>query len=125
MHRTEDMLRLLTNLSFHYPQAGYSPAQMMTIAEDWAEDFAAFPLQVVQRAFTNARRECVYFPSTARLLELCRRADTEFDLYKQSLSLDYSEDPNSAENRERGLKNCKAIVARLRHQAFPLSTSSQ
>lgn len=108
------MLRLLTNLSFHYPQVGHSPAHMMAVAEDWAEDFAPFPLQVVQRAVKYARRECVYFPSTAKLLELCRRADIEFDLHQQSLRLDYSEDPNSAENRERGLKHCADIVARLK-----------
>jgi hypothetical protein len=111
------MLKLLTNLSLHYPQAGHSPAQMMALAEDWAEDFAAYPLQVVQRAVTCARRECLYFPSTAKLLELCRRADTEFELYQQSMRLDYSEDPNSPENRARGLKGCEAILKRIRGQS--------
>ena len=125
MHRQEDMLKLLTSLSLHYPLAGYSPAQMMAIAEDWSEDFGAFPLQVVQRAFTYARRECAYFPSTAKLLELCRRADREFELHQQSLRLDYSEDPNSEENRERGLKNCAQIMARLRSQAFPITIGVQ
>lgn len=119
------MLKLLTSLSLHYPLAGYSPAQMMAIAEDWSEDFGAFPLQVVQRAFTYARRECAYFPSTAKLLELCRRADREFELHQESLRLDYSEDPNSDENRERGLKNCAQIMARLRSQAFPITIGVQ
>ena len=124
MHRKEDMLKLLTSLCLHYPQVGHSPAHMVAIAEDWAEDFSCFPLQVVQRAITYARRECVYFPSTAKLLEICRRADGELERYQQSLRLDYFEDPNSAENCERGLKHCAVIMAKLREQTFTSPSSA-
>ena len=114
MHRTEDMLRILTGLSLHFPQAGRSAAQIAALAQDWADDLANFPLAVVERGAKYARRESEFFPSTARFMEFCRRACTEYDLHRQSLLPAPAEDPDSEENRQRGLKNCAAILARLR-----------
>ena len=43
------MLRILTALNLHFPQAGRSPEEMLSLAEDWAEDFAAFPMPVMEQ----------------------------------------------------------------------------
>lgn len=111
------MLRIMTSLALHFPQGGRSPAQMAALAEDWAEDFAGFPLPVIERGAKYARRECEHFPSTARLMEFCRRAHTEYDLHVQAALPAPVEDPDSPENRERGKRACAAIQARLRRGA--------
>ena len=114
MHRTEDMLRILTGLSLHFPQAGRSAAQIAALAQDWADDLAGFPLAVVERGAKYARRESEFFPSTARFMEFCRRAYNEYDLHRQALLPAPVEDADSEENRQRGLKYCAAILNRLR-----------
>ena len=114
MHRTEDMLRILTGLTLHFPQAGRSAAQIAALAQDWTDDLAGFPLAVVERGAKYARRESEYFPSTARFMEFCRRAHNEYDLHRQALLPAPVEDADSEENRQRGLKYCAAILARLR-----------
>ena len=50
MHNLDFMLQTLVNLALHYPQAGRTPAQLRILAEDWAEDLAAFPRDIVERA---------------------------------------------------------------------------
>ena len=47
MHNLDFMLQTLVNLALHYPQAGRTPAQLRILAEDWAEDLAAFPLSLI------------------------------------------------------------------------------
>ena len=66
MHNLDFMLQTLVNLALHYPQAGRTPAQLRILAEDWAEDLAAFPRDIVERAVKAHRRESPYFPSVAR-----------------------------------------------------------
>ena len=50
MHNLDFMLQTLVNLALHYPQAGRTPAQLRILAEDWAEDLAAFPRDIVEQA---------------------------------------------------------------------------
>ena len=51
------MLRLLTCLAAHYPSAGYDDATLVLLAEDWAEDLAGYPPDVLAEAVRRARRE--------------------------------------------------------------------
>ena len=65
------MLQTLVNLALHYPQAGRTPAQLRILAEDWAEDLAAFPRDIVERAVKAHRRESPYFPTVADIWRRC------------------------------------------------------
>lgn len=56
---------------WHYPQAGRTPAQLRVLAEDWAEDLAAFPRDIVERAVKAHRRESPYFPTVADIWRRC------------------------------------------------------
>ena len=56
MHNLDFMLQTLVNLALHYPQAGRTPAQLRILAEDWAEDLAAFPRDIVEWALKAHRR---------------------------------------------------------------------
>lgn len=56
---------------WHYPQAGRTPAQLRILAEDWAEDLAAFPRDIVERAVKAHRRESPYFPTVADIWRRC------------------------------------------------------
>ena len=51
------MLQLLTGLAAHYPLAGYDDATLVLLAEDWAEDLAGYPVDVLVEAAKRARRE--------------------------------------------------------------------
>ena len=71
MHNLDFMLQTLVNLALHYPQAGRTPAQLRVLAEDWAEDLAAFPRDIVERAVKAHRRESPYFPTVADIWRRC------------------------------------------------------
>ncbi|MFR4119697.1 MAG: hypothetical protein ACLT2T_13320 [Bilophila wadsworthia] len=71
MHNLDFMLQTLVNLALHYPQAGRTPAQLRILAEDWAEDLAAFPRDIVERAVKAHRRESPYFPTVADIWRRC------------------------------------------------------
>ena len=91
MHNLDFMLQTLVNLALHYPQAGRTPAQLRILAEDWAEDLAAFPRDIVERAVKAHRRESPYFPTVADIWRRCealRRgleavSYTHLDVYKR------------------------------------------
>ena len=70
-HNLDFMLQTLVNLALHYPQAGRTPAQLRILAEDWAEDLAAFPRDIVERAVKAHRRESPYFPTVADIWRRC------------------------------------------------------
>lgn len=44
---------------------------MRILAEDWAEDLAAFPPEIVERAVKRYRRESPYFPTVADIWKRC------------------------------------------------------
>lgn len=69
MHKLDDMLDLLSALTLHYPQARYTDAQMAALAQDWAEDLEAYPLDVLQEAARDLRRREQYFPTLARIID--------------------------------------------------------
>ena len=62
MHNLDFMLQTLVNLALHYPQAGRTPAQLRILAEDWAEDLAAFPRDIVERAGKGTSPRIPVFP---------------------------------------------------------------
>ena len=52
-------------------EIGRTPAQLRILAEDWAEDLAAFPRDIVERAVKAHRRESPYFPTVADIWRRC------------------------------------------------------
>ena len=117
MHRVSDMLRILTALNLHFPQGGRSPEEMQSLAQDWAEDFAAFPMPVMQQAVKNCRRNQDFFPTTHQMLEYCAKARGDLDRYQQRMALP-APDMTEAANLERGKKQCAAILEKLRLRGF-------
>lgn len=63
------MLELLTSLALHYPQARYTNDELKALALDWAEDLAAYPLDVLREATRDLRRSERYFPTVARVID--------------------------------------------------------
>ncbi len=106
------MLRLAARLSLHYPQSGRSAAELAALARDWCDDLAPFPLEVVERGFIYARRECRWFPSTAQVVEFCARAMGELRRHQERLAL-AAPDGDWDENAARGLRWCELIRSRL------------
>lgn len=69
-HDRETMLtKILVPLALHYPQAGYTPAQLTVLADDWCEDLAGYSMPVLQEALKKARRCERFFPSVAVMIE--------------------------------------------------------
>lgn len=115
MHSREDMLNLLMRLNLHYPQNGRAASELAALALDWAEDMAPYPMPVLERALLYARRESRWFPSTAQMLEFCRRAMGEYVRHQERLALMQPEGDMEA-NIERGRRWTALILARLRGQ---------
>ena len=68
---------ILVPLSLHYPQAGYSPAHLSALAEDWCEDLAQYSIDVVKAAVTRARRKEVFFPNVATITQYAQLVQRE------------------------------------------------
>lgn len=111
------MLRILTALNLHFPQGGRSPEEMQSLAQDWAEDFEAFPMPVMQQAVKNCRRNQDFFPTTHQMLEYCAKAKGELERYSQRMALP-APDMTETANVERGKQQCAAILERLRRHSF-------
>ena len=114
MHDSQEILRLLVRLSLHYPQSGRTASELAALSLDLAQDLAPFPLAVIERGMTYARRESRWFPSTAQLVEFCARAMGELRRYEQRKALAAPE-PDWEANAQRGLRWCAVIRERLRH----------
>lgn len=65
MRNLDFMLQTLVNLVLYYLQTGRMPARLWIPAEDWAEDLAAFPRDIVEWAARTHRRESPYLPTVA------------------------------------------------------------
>ena len=116
MHDSQEILRLLARLSLHYPQSGRPASELAALAADWVDDMAPFPKPVLERALLYARREARWFPSTAQMLDFCRRAMGEYMRHQERLALMQPEGDMEA-NIERGRRWTALITARLRAQA--------
>jgi len=114
MHDSQEMLKLLARLSLHFPQSGRTAAELAALSFDLAEDLAPFPLPVVERGFTYARRESRWFPSTAQLVEFCARAMGELRRFEERQAL-LAPEPDWEANAQRGLRWCAIIRQRLGH----------
>lgn len=118
MHEPNDIIRLLARLNLHFPRSGgRTAAELAVLADDLASDLAPWPFEVVERAFVCARRECAWWPSTARLRELCARCADELERQQQRQQVPALEMTDEA-NIERGRRWCAVIVERLRRQGF-------
>ena len=68
-HSKESMLAdILAPLALHYPQAGYSPAHLSALADDWCEDLDCYPMDALKKALRMARTRERYFPCIAVFL---------------------------------------------------------
>lgn len=63
------LVDILTPLSLYFPQSGYSAAHLAALADDWCEDLAEFPADVLVDAVKNLRRKEHYFPTLARMID--------------------------------------------------------
>ena len=113
MHDSQEILRLLVRLSLHYPQSGRTASELAALSLDLAQDLAPFPLAVIERGMTYARRESRWFPSTAQLVDFCAKAMGELRRFEQQKALS-APDPDWEENAVRGLRWCELIRERLR-----------
>lgn len=107
-----ELLRTLTALNLHFPQAGRTPDELMQLARDWAEDLSAFDARVLDQAVKMARRELEFFPSTRQMIELCSRAKGELDRWRERNALPAPEQ-NFEAICEIGLKRIAEIKANL------------
>ena len=112
MLRETDLLRIVTALNLHFPQAGRSPQELQSLAQDWCEDLANFSPQVIAQAVKLARRELDFFPSTRQMIEFCGRAQGELDRWQARQALPAPEMAFDAVC-ETGLKRIAEIKARL------------
>lgn len=107
-----ELLRSLTALNLHYPQAGRSPQELQSLAQDWQEDLAQFSPQVIAQAVKFARRELDYFPTTRQMIELCARAKGELERWQARQALPAPEMAFESVC-ETGLKRIAEIKAKL------------
>ncbi len=57
---------------------------MRILAEDWAEDLAGFPPDVVERAVKAHRRESPYFPTVADIWKRCGALRRELEARREA-----------------------------------------
>ena len=107
-----EMLRCLTALSLHFPQASRSPEELMIIARDWTEDLEGFSPQAVNQAVKLAIRELNFFPTTRQMIELCSRAQGDVDRLQARNALPAPE-PKFEDVCELGKRRIAEIKARL------------
>ncbi len=110
MHdRNEMLLDILAPLALHYPQAGYTPAQLHILADDWCEDLAAYPMPLLRNVLRNLRRRERYFPCVATMLDYAAAAAQESAMTAHAL-------PSAArspdEQRELNLQWTRRILDR-------------
>lgn len=106
------MLHLLSGLLVHYPSAGYDRAALALLAEDWAEDLAGYPVDVLVEAAKRARREERYFPNVAVMRDYAGQVAADIRVREQRYVLPESLPDEHAE-RERCLDRLAEIRARM------------
>ncbi len=103
MHRhdlTAMLADILTPLALHYPQAGYSPAHLATLAEDWCEDLAGYDMDTILVAAKKARSTERYFPNVAVMLDYCALVDNHLPPIL-ALETEFEQPPFGPEQRRR------------------------
>ena len=111
-HDPRRMLQLLTGLAAHYPSAGYDDATLVLLAEDWAEDLAGYPVDVLVEAAKRARREERYFPNVAVMRDYAGQVAADIRVREQRYALPESLPDEDAERR-RCLDRLAEIRARM------------
>ena len=106
------MLHLLTGLLVHYPSAGYDRAALERLAEDWAEDLAGYPVDVLAEAAKRARREERYFPNVAVMRDYAGQVMADIRAREQRYALPEGLPDEDAE-RARCLDRLAEIRARM------------
>ena len=117
-HDPRRMLRLLTCLAAQYPSAGYDDATLVLLAEDWAEDLAGYPPDVLAEAVRRARREERFFPNVAVMRDYAGQVTADIRAREQRRALPRPVPDEEAE-RTRCLNRIAGIRARLgRREAY-------
>lgn len=119
-HDLAEMAELIARLNLHFPRAGgLSNAQTAALAEDWAEDLAAYPMPVIRQAVKLCRNDGDrhWFPSVGEFKAYCATASGELERYQRRMALPAPEE-SMAVICERGSRHCKAILAKLRRMPF-------
>ncbi len=82
--RPELMSRVLVLLA-HYRSAAHADAVEQGIADDWAEDLAAYPMWAVEEAARTWRRTKKFKPQITEIIELCETAVKNLSVERQRL----------------------------------------
>lgn len=108
-----DSLTLLATL---YPHAGYLKAQVLLLADVWAEDLAAYPAETIREAVLRHRRASPHFPTVADMLRMCAEVEDEWEanarLNRARLALPEPLEL-SDEQRERNRRWGAEVIARV------------
>jgi hypothetical protein len=82
--RPELMSRVLVLLA-HYKSSTHADAVEQGIADDWAEDLAAYPMWAVEEAARTWRRTRKFRPQISEMIELCEAATDRLALERGRL----------------------------------------
>jgi hypothetical protein len=82
------------------------------LAQDWTEDFEAYPLWAIEKAAKLARRSCRFFPTTCEMLEFCEIAYRDVRGWQDKNALP-APDMTDSENLKRGKKQAEHILEML------------
>lgn len=117
MHdKSEMLLDILVPLSLHYPQAGYTPAQLYALADDWCEDLAVYPMPLLRDVVRNLRRRERYFPCVAMMLDYAAAAMQESRMTARALP---EVTRSREEQRELNLHWARRILERQSENSGP------
>lgn len=108
--KTNMLAEVLVPLSLHYPQTGYTPAQLSVLADDWCEDLADFPFWAIRESVRQARRNERFFPGVSVIREYAAIAVE--DHFPPRLSL--PEATHSPEEQYRSAVSAAMLAASFR-----------
>jgi hypothetical protein len=113
------VLGVLCNLSLRYPEAGYSPEQLLVLSQGFFEDLSdeCIDFESFSRYVRECRKTSKFFPKMKQIIEI---RDKEYEFLairrreeKNRIAIaQYSEDP-SEEEVERNLKYLEVIKKML------------
>lgn len=114
-HNVQDMAAIVAKLNLHFPRSGgLLNEQVISLAEDWAEDLAEFPMPVIRQAVKLCRRDehRRYFPTIGEFAEYCRIALVEYRRFTQKRLPENTGCDNDESKRQAGLDRLREIYQR-------------
>lgn len=115
MHTIQEMAAVVTKLNLHFPRSGgLLNEQILSLAEDWAEDLSEFPMPVILQALKLCRRDerRKFFPTLGEFGEYCRVAMVEYKRYAHKqlpMPSRESMDAEDERNRLHGIDRMKKL----------------